>query len=283
MANQQNYVTDIIDTATQYTKFTVSRIVDNPLNSLIQVEVPTDIPENFNVEINLYSLYDNLLVYNTTLTSDSEVFSSQTFTYQDASYRRLLFFDFSKTDVNIIDGRFQAVFSFIVPTIGNGETSPLMVTTISPSRTEIQLQLMPEYQTSVSASQLTDFASPQITTNWVVDAMRQIFNQPASVTSNSIPTDRTNMSYQIVESFLPIDTVALLNDESTSTEFTSSVKQVIQLVLNSAYGHATESIVSLPNDTIYTLERLNGLVSESIVHGISSVTPSQYGSKFTII
>lgn len=282
MANQRNYVTDIISTGNQYTKFTVSRIVDNPLNSLIQLEMPTNIPEKFNVEINLYSLYDNLLVYSTTLSSDSEIFNLQTFTYSDGSYRQLLFFDFSKTDVNVIDGRFQVVFSFIVPVIGDGNVFPLMVKDISPSRTELQLQLMPEYKTTVSASQLTEFVSPQISTEWVDDVMRQVFNQP-SISTVTIPTDNTTMSYQIVESFLPTSTIELLNNEFTNPEFTSSVKQVTQLVLDAAYDYAVDAISNLPSDTTYTLVRLNSIVSESIVHGINSITEPQYGNNFTLI
>ncbi len=283
MANQQNYKTDIVSTSNNYTKFTVSRIVDNPLDSLIEVEVPTNIPDSFDVEVSLYSLYDNLLVYNTTVSSVSETFSAKTFTYSDTSYRRFLTFDFSQTDIIFVDGRFQAVFSFFVPVIGDANTTPLMVTNISPSRTEVQLQLMPEYRTFASSSVLKDFVSPQITYDWVLDAMIQIFNQPKSFTSDKIPTDNTSMSYAIVESFLPEDVVTLINDDNTDAQFTSSIKQTTQLILDKAYGFATESVKAAPDSTIYTLERLNTLISASIVYGNNAITPNQYGGRFSIV
>ena len=283
MANQQNYTTDIISTANQYTKFTVSRIVDSPMDSLIQIEIPPTIPEKFEVEVSLYSLYDNLLVYTTTIPSTSDVVTLQKLTYADTSARSLLFFDFSKTNIQLVDGRFQAVFSFLTPVIGDASVVPLMVTNISPSRTELQLQLMPEYRTPASASYLRDYMSPQITREWVVDAMRQIFNQPASSTSNNIPTDRTNMSYDIVKSFFPTNISNLLESESTNTQFTSSVEQTTKIILDKAYGYATQSITTLPDSTIYTLNNLNTLVSASVAYGIQNTIPSEYGGRFTII
>lgn len=285
MANQQNYVTDIQTTATTYDKFTVSRIVDNPLNSLVEVELPPSIPTNqpFEVEISLYSIYDNALVFYDKIPNSDAIILQRYVYNNDGSIRTLLFFDFAAVDLALPDGRFQAVFSFLVPVIGNSDVSPLMITNISPSRTELQLQLIPQYRTPTSASYLRDYMSPQITKIWVIDALRQIFNQPASSTSDNIPTDKTTGSYAVVETFFPTSLKNLINDGNTNGQFTASIKTTTKLILDTAYGYASESVRTAPENTIYTLNRLTTLVSASTEASVRTVATSVGNARYNIV
>ena len=56
MANQKNFKTNINQLAQQYTKYTVSRVVDNKADDLLDMEVPADFSEALlenNIEINV--------------------------------------------------------------------------------------------------------------------------------------------------------------------------------------------------------------------------------------
>lgn len=279
MANNQNYKTDIQTVSSGYQKYMVSRVVNNPVDALIEVQIPTSVPQDFTVELHLYSLADNSLVYNTVVSTDTAgLFEIKRLTYLDGTTRNLLFIDFSKSDVTLYDGRYELVLNFFVPEFGTPYTAPLYITDISPSRKEVELKLLPEYDVPISSSKLSDFVSPQISMEWIPSVMRQIFNQPSTMTSDDVPTDKTNLTFNIIEQFLPEETSTLLNDPNTSGEFTSSVKNVTQHILDIAYGLATQSMATYENVT-YTDDRIYLLVSQSIVTAIDSVKttpPSQF-------
>lgn len=261
----------------------VSRVIDNPLDKLLELEVPTTIPEYFTVELSFYTLTDNSLIASLVLDSNDEsVFTATTLVYTDTSIRRLLFVDFSKIDITLEQGRFQVVMNFFIPEIGTFSEPQLVLTDISPSRKEVEFSISPEYITTGSINKLVDFASPQISSQWVLDAVRQIFNQPASATSNNIPTDSTNLTFDIVEEFLPVSVVTLLNDENTSPIFTGSLKLTTQTILNNAYGFATQSILA-SSSVVYTDTKLNTLVSKSIAYGISTLNFNQYSGSYSLV
>lgn len=279
MAKTSNYETDIGQFTGRYTKFMVSRIIDNPLNQLLELEIPTTIPENFTVELNFYSLVDNSLISSLVLdSSDEKVFSAKSLIYSDenqtSSNRRLLFIDFSNVQIPLVQGRYQVVFNFFIPEIGKYNEPQLMVMDISPSRKEVELRITPEYLTPTNINSLVDFGSPRIADDWVLDVARQIFNQPASATSNNVPTDNTNLTFDVVQTFLPQTIVSLINNPSTSTEFTNSVKSTTQLILDRAYGYATQSIAA-SGSVVYTNARWNMLIQESINYAVATITTTQ--------
>lgn len=266
MANQLNYSTDLTSLSVSNTKFMVSRILDNEKSSLLELQIPAELQDISYVEISLYSLLDNSLVYFNSFPSTTPgLLTVKTLAYEDSSIRKLVFIDFSKTEIQLIDGRYQAVFNFFAEEIGNANTSSLYVTNISPSRREVQLRLTPEYRTSDNITQLKNFASPQINTVWVMDAIKQIFNQPGS-TGSLIPTDKTPLTFETITSSLPPSSSQLLADENTPDIFVGKVKQQTQLLLNSAYGYASQSIaIKQNNGTIrFTTTALNEIVSSSL-------------------
>lgn len=283
MANTRNFNTNTTTLDGRYTRYMVSRVIDNPSNKLLEVEVPTTIPEHFTVELNFYTLTNNSLITSLVLDSNDEnVFEATTLVYTDTSYRRLLFIDFSKIDITLDQGRFEVVINFFVPEIGSFNEPQLMLTNISPSRKEVEFSISPEYLTTSSVGKLVNFALPQISSQWVLDAMRQIFNQSPSPTSPNIPTDNTNLTFDVVESFLPQSVVILINDPNTSPMFTSSIKLTTQTVLNAAYGFASQSIMA-SSSVVYTDAVLNQLVSRSIAYGLNTLNSTQAAGGYNII
>lgn len=266
MANQLNYNSDITNLSISNTKFMVSRILDNEKSSLLELQVPAELKDISHVEISLYSLVDNSLVYfNSFPSTVSGLLTVKTLTYEDASIRKLVFIDFSKTDIQLIDGRYQAVFNFFAEEIGSSESASLFVTQISPSRREVELRLAPTYRTQDNIDKLKTFASPQINTVWALDAIKQVFNQPGS-TNSSIPTDKTALTFEIVTSSLSPIHEEVLSNENTPEVFIAKTRQQTQLLLDSAYGHASRSIAIKQNNgsVRFTNHMLNEIVSSSL-------------------
>jgi len=266
MANNFIYASDVTALKEKYNRYSVSRIIENPLQGLLETELPMPIQNEYFVEITLYSLANNTVVFNATIdpTTNPEIIKVVTLSYPDASVRRLMIVDFSKTLPDLPDGRFEVVWNFFVPRVGNAATKPLTLTKISPSRTEVELQLLPEYKTPESASALVDFAAPQINYTWALKAMQYLCNQTQSLDPN-IPTDTTAQSFDIIEQFLPITVVTTLNDPNVSEDFTASIKMSTQQLLNATYNYASQSIqVGIQNNVAFTDERLISIFSSSL-------------------
>lgn len=267
MAKLSNFETDINSLNRTYTKYMVSRIIDNPLNDLLEVELPTTIPEEFTVEMQFYSLSNNGLVRTIILTSsDTDVFTATKLSYADTSERTLLYVDFSKLSL-VLDGqegKFQVVLNFFIPEIGRYDEPILVLNTISPSRTEVELSLNRKYATEENVNILTNFATPQISSEWVLDAVKYICNQ--SIPENSqIPTDKTKISFDIISAFLPQTVQTQLSNPNISTEYTSSVKLSTQQLLDSTYAYATQSIQTYMNqDAIFTDTLIVNILSSSL-------------------
>lgn len=271
MANNKNYAVTTEQEAknTNSSKFTISRVLDNGLNSLLAEMVPADVSENFSVELTLYSLYDNQAVFHSVYSSDSEndLFSLTTLNYNDSGYRRLLFIDFSKLRLpfSSVFGQYQVVLNFFeteIPEI-------LVIKKISPDRTEIELELTPGETTQENIELVKNFAYPQISSEWVQDAMRQVFNQPASITSNSIPTDRTNLTYEIIKEYLPTDIQSILDSEDTSDSFKEKVKNRTQTLLNSTYTLVSQSLLESSSVTRFIEPGLDATIKYNVSQSFS--------------
>jgi len=66
MANQTNYQSNIQELSNSYTRYLVSRTIANTKDDLLDMEVPADFSEALlqnTVEVNLYSLADNSLIF----------------------------------------------------------------------------------------------------------------------------------------------------------------------------------------------------------------------------
>lgn len=265
MANVFNYASNLVELNDAYNRYTVSRIVTNPIEDLLELEIPADVQQNYFVEMTLYSFADNSIVFNRTINpiDNQDIFKVVTLSYPDASVRRLLVVDFSKIPELVLpDGRFEAVFNFFNPEVGSATTKPLTITRISPSRTEIEVKLTPEHRTPESASLLTTFASPQINSKWILDTFKYMCNQTQSLNTN-IPTDTTLLTFDIIQSFLPVSESTTLSNPNTAAALTQSVKQNTQQLLNNTYLYASKSL----QDGVFSQSRFT---NEMIVNIFSS-------------
>jgi hypothetical protein len=236
MANSYNYATNTQPLAGRYTKYMVSRVIDNPKNKLLQLEIPAEIPEKFVIELMFYSLDSSFLLSSVSLTEeDTDVVKVTTLSYADASVRRLLFIDFSSLSINIEQGRIQAVLNFFVPEVGGFNESKFSLTRISPSRKEVELSL-----------------TPQCTTE---------------------PTEKTSLSFDIVKAFLPAMESSKLNDQSSSAAYTASVEASVQQILNTTYNFASQSIEErLPETTRFTDAIISNIFSSSLSKAMQQYT-----------
>ena len=248
----------------------VSRIIDNPQNTLLEVEMPPNIPQNFVLELSFYSLTENYLMSSVFLTSDdTDVVSVTTLRYVDTSIRRLLFIDFSKLNTNIEEGRLQLVINFFIPEVGAFDESKFSLTKISPSRKEIEMTLIPQCITIESIQELKTFASPQINSTWVLDALKYICNQTQSLNTN-LPTVTASLSFNIIQSYLPISQSNKINGTDVSGEYTASIKQATQELLNNTYAFASQSIRSMiTTQARFTETMLIDIVSSSLGQAVA--------------
>lgn len=246
MANQNNYILDVDDKSAQLNRnrFIISRVIDNGLNSLLTQMVPADLPDNFNVELTLYNLYNNTPTFHTVYDTEefSELFKLVVLNYNEG-YRRLLFIDFSKIRLPFatIFGQYQIILNFFEKEIGTEVNQILAIKRISSNRKEIELELLPEQRTEDNINLIKSFANSQITSNWIADAMLEVFNQPTSSTI-SIPTDNTFLTFDIIKDYLPPDIQSILDDENISEQFKQKIQIQAQNLLNKSYQLTSQSL-----------------------------------------
>lgn len=280
MPNSYNYTPSTANLGNTVSKYMVSRIINNPLERLLDLPIPTNIPEYFIIEVVFYSLYDNSIVTSMVIEStDEQVLTSVTLNYTSSNpstQRRLLFINFSKFSDVLEQGRFKVVLNFLVPEIGTYNEGQFGVTRISPSRTEIEMELLPRCTTPQTLEQLRQFSAPQINTVWVDAALAQIFNQPttAVVNSTNIPTDASPLTFSTIKESLPLTNQVVLENENTPEAFKSKVQQQTQIILNSAYGIARGKINQLKTaGTVrFTDLVLTNVVSSSIAEAMRTYT-----------
>ena len=181
MPNTQNFSTDISELTGQYNKFMVSRVIANKQDDLLDMEVPADFSEALlenNVEVNLYSLADNSLIFSDFIKNVSGSIYTETLQYDDNSQRKLLYIDFAKVvpTLELPSGRYSVTLNFFADEIGAYDDRILKVNRISTSRTEVELKL-----TDTSQQQtLEQFAIPRIPAEYIRPVLLQIFNQSGS-------------------------------------------------------------------------------------------------------
>lgn len=265
MANQNNYQTLLPLKEQEYIKYTVSRVVSSPANKLIETEIPAHIPEDFILDISLYSLADNSLIYSAPFPKNDDALEIKNLIYPDGSIRRMLFINFFKLqDLIEIDGTYQMVINFFVEEIGKHTSLSLAITEISPTRKEIQLQLLPEYRNEEEIKKLVTFATPSISSVWALEALKYVCNQTQSLNQN-IPTEKTTLSYNVMTQYLPVSQSTKLKNPDVPGVYTASIQQTTQRILNMTYNYASESIrLNYASESLFTNKMLKDIFSSSL-------------------
>lgn len=285
MANELNFKNNLLDPYGG-SKFLASRVFVNNLDDLLEAQLPANMPSAFDVEISLYSLADNSLVYNATFpNTTSGLFTIETLAYDGSiqpNNRKLLFVDFAKLQFpfGTVFGTYQIVLNFFAREIGAQNTASLYVTNVSNSGRELQLKLRPEYNTPSARQELYNFASPQISAEWVNDALKAILSQ-SIVPPSLIPTDKTSMSYNIVESFFSPQTNAIVDNPNVSVDTKSAIETQVKTILDRAYQIASVSANAQiqAGTSRFTRDNLILIVSSSLSSALQ-LTQIQ-GFKFT--
>jgi hypothetical protein len=252
-------------------RYTVSRIIADMNDDLLSMEIPADFPlgfSNSNIEVHLYSLADNSLLFSFAVRNNKRnAIVVEKIKYSDGSVRNLLYINFAKMDavlVEIPSGRFSATLNFFLDEIGSYDDKILKVSRISTSRTEVELALTnPNKQ-----SQLEQFAIPRINLRYIQPVLLQIFNQsgssdlnipvsPAKIDSSSIYRNFTSGSgQQLVQYGFDIDNGNQIG-----------INTIAQNVLDDAYPLALRAINTLIQEsgsTSFTESELTEIVVNAI-------------------
>lgn len=280
MANQENFKTDVISESKRYSKYTVSRIIENLSDNLLQLEAPADFPvelSGYGVQLSVYSLEDNSIIYETYLSNDDTpgVLTTETFWYDDNSVRKLLFVDFSKViGLNLPIGQVSITLNFFKNEVGSFNNQVLKVNNISVTRQEVELELT----NTASRSDLRTFATPYISAEYVQNAISQIFNQPNSSTLNS----RTTGSRVTNQSIAAQLGETIVNNLQTYGFDTGSVAQpgvyqLAQTILDNAYPSVINQVqLDIRNNTSsFTSVYLNNIVQSAISSEYAKVARNQ--------
>lgn len=255
MANQENYKSNLKTLSQQYNKYTVSRVVATTKDSLLEMEVPANFPERItkaNIEINLYSLADNSLIYSDFISNSiTGAVTVQRLQYTDGT-RNLLFIDFSKlTELVVPIGQYSVSLNFFQDEIGSYDNRSLSISTISPSRTEVEL-------TGPDVTELNEFALPSINSVWITDVLKQAFNQTGSVI---IPTNNDSLTSASIGAQLPAGMATQIDQYNFE-----GVYDIAQQLLNGAYITAQTEVTKMLNEnkTRFTTQTLSEIVNSSL-------------------
>jgi hypothetical protein len=268
MANQQNYQSNTQELSGLYTRYTVSRVIANKKDDLLDMEVPADFSEALlqnSVEVNLYSLADNSLIFSDTVKNISGSIYTETLQYNDNSLRKLLFIDFAKVgELDLPAGQYEVTLNFFADELGSYNDRILKVNRISTSRTEVELKL-----TDISQiRKLKNFAIPKIPAEFVKPILLQIFNQSGSdeivLPTSPIKIDSSSL-YQNFASGSGEKLVQYNFDDDDGVLI--GINTITQNVLNDAYPIAlktVEDMIFLSGSTSFTETELSQYVVDAI-------------------
>lgn len=268
MANQRNYQSNIQELSNSYNRYLVSRVIANKRDDLLDMEMPADFSEALlqnNIEINLYSIADNSLIFSDVVRNVSGSIFTKTLQYNDNSLRKLLYIDFAKVpDLNLPPGQYSVTLNFFADEIGAHDDRILKVNKISTSRTEVELKLTDSSQQLV----LEQFATPLIPAEFIIPVLRQIFNQEGAdelvLPTSPIKIDSSSL-YQNFASGSGEKLVQYNFDEDNESQI--GINTIMQNVLDDAYPivlKTVEDMIFVSGSTDFTETELFEYVVDAI-------------------
>lgn len=275
MANEKNYVTDIRTNSQQYTRFSVSRIVNSSSSNLIDMEVPAEFPLDIpdaNIELAIYSMEDNSLVfiYSIKNENNNDIITTKTIQYNDNTLRKFVLIDFQKIkDVYFPVGTYSITLSFLVNELGSLEVPPLRITNISPSRTEVELELLDATQ----QNKMINLVTPKITQNWITQVLAQIFNQSLEgdiPPVSPVGIDSGSLQFVFGETLTnKIKTYGFDVDVNERPGVYTVAQKTLDIAYPIAYKYVTEYLTK--GNTFIDKETLLSVVDEALDEAFESV------------
>ena len=270
MANKNNYTTDTTQVPSEYTRYTVSRVIVNKNDDLLSFEAPADFHEHLienTVELNLYSLEDNSLIFSDVIYGP-DALETRTVQYNDGTTRTLLFIDYTKLDETLLDfipsGRYSITLNFFADEVGSYNNKILKINKISTSRNEVELKLT----NTSELPTLYQFAIPRISVEYIETALKQIFNQPGAITLTAPMSSIVINSASLYQNFSNGDGERLVQygfDVDNGTQL--GINTITQNVLNDAYPLAKSVIdtkILASGSTSFTENELIEIVINAI-------------------
>lgn len=258
MPNQNNYKQALENAEAGYSRYIISRIISNPADTLLVGQLPSALPfdlDTANVEISLYSLADNSLIYSDYISNSivgaltqknieyqtNKIVNGETTKIQ--TVRTFLFIDFSKlVDLGIPSGQYSLTLNFFVDEVGSYQSRPLSISKISPSRLEIEFDYNGD-----SKEQLDNFIKPSIGNSTLVlnSVINQVLNDTGSYGQEELPTNNIRLTPEVIRTLLPTN-IARAIDEYQFDTGSTSVYSVAQEILNSAIDLWYEGKITIP-------------------------------------
>lgn len=269
MPNQLNFQSDTEVLSELYTRYLVSRVIANKQDNLLDMEVTAEFSEAIlqnNVEIHIYSLFDNSLIFSGVIKNINSAVFTKTLKYSDNTFKTLLYIDFAKAlpRLELPNGQYSVTLNFFRDEIGSYDNRVLKVENISTSRTEVQMELTSQ----VSQSLLNQFAIPRIPATYIEPVLKQIFNQSGS-SQLIIPTSPAKIdSSSIYQNFSSGSGELLITygfDEDDGSRI--GINTIAQNVLNLAYPLALNTVramIEVSGSTSFTETELSEYVINAI-------------------
>jgi hypothetical protein len=269
MANQDNFKSDIQELSSEVTRFNVSRVFDNMLDPLLEMEVPVEFDttdEKNTIELSLYSLADNSLIYFDVIRGGSDqTIMFETYQYIDNTVRKLVFIDFSKfSNVAIPSGRFTVSLNFFRDELGSNDSKPLSVRRVSPSRKEVEFTFDEDFLEDVN-----NFLDYRIPNSIVYEVVAQLCNQTNSETYE-IPAINNTTDQTAIAAATPPVLVNLIDraefDQDRIGSNNESVYTVAQDILDEVHTLLVDIIEKEIEDgkTFFYAQYLLDLIAETI-------------------
>jgi len=182
MPNQSNFRSDI--TSNRTVRQLASRIVQIPTETVLLEEIPASFGYDGedNIEFHFYTVPGNLRLASTIVRLSDNIVKSHIVSYGDGTFKSYLQIDltalFVLRELVLIPGEYKVVLNFFSDEIGDYEDRRLTLATISPSRTEVELQFNNEVtpENLVENDRLyTEFIKPSFNRSDAVGIVQKIF------------------------------------------------------------------------------------------------------------
>lgn len=277
MANQNNFKTNVTNQQLQYQKYTVSRVINNLSDDLLRMEMPVDFSfvnlNNVSVEFNLYSIYNNRLVYSTVIQNNlnNGPIYIQKITYADNTFRTFLYVNFTEVpNVSFPEGQYQLVLNIFVNEIGTSDERILKITKISTSRKEVELAITPLNEENINI--VKSYIDRSINPTYILPVIKEIYGKLED--EIYIPANRASMTTESI--FAAIPSSSKLEDYGFDVDTDNGrygVKTIIKNILDDAYLLTSSSMSAdlLNYTSSFSYETILGYVTSSILKSYEQI------------
>jgi hypothetical protein len=233
MSNQLNYVQILSPPLSD--RYLISRIVESPLNEILQETVPIEFgfyPAE-RLELVLYSPLDGQLVSSQIIPLSDNIITVHAVVYEGGASQNFLAIDFSRVNdlypSFLIPGVYDMVINIFEDMIGDDQDKKMIIDEISTTRTEIKLR----FPGIVGATEITELQ------NITVKSIPKPF-AGGIADLILVPSDATTDGVSIEDVLARLD--AFSNRIVDNLNLTANFKETIKLILEDARDGVIETM-----------------------------------------